>query len=172
MIQWSAAKRARWWVVVPLATTLAAMPAFGAVPARERTADAVMAVEHAWLAALQRRDVNVLAHILGREFVDSDFQGDAITRARYLAYFAQPLTQPAPAVRQTFSDTMVRFVAGGSVAIATGVVISRPTAASMAATSAKRDGVRLSRFTDVFVWREARWQAVSGQETHFAPAAG
>ena len=171
-MQWFFAKSARSSLVVLLAATFAAMPAFGAVPARERTAAAVMAVEHAWLAALQRRDVKVLAHILGREFVDSDFQGDAITRARYLAYFAHPLARPMPAVRQTFSDTMVRFVAGGTVAIATGVVVTRPAMTSTVATSAKQDGVRLSRFTDVFVWREARWQAVTGQETHFSPAAG
>lgn len=155
-----------------VAVALATAPAWAEPPGTERTAAAVIAVEHEWLAALNRRDVTVLARILGREFVDSDFQGDAIARAQYLAYFARPVARPAAPVRQTFADTQVRFVAGGNVAIVTGIVITRPVTAPQGATSSSAQGVRHSRFTDVFVWRDARWQAVTGQETHFTPAAG
>lgn len=130
------------------------MPALAKPAVGERTAAALMSVEHQWLSALNRHDVTTLAHILGREFIDSDFQGDAITRAQYLAYFAHPIAQPSAPVRQRFEDTRVRFVAAGTVAIVTGVVVSQ---------------ARHSRFTDVFVWRDARWQAVTGQETHFTP---
>lgn len=91
------------------AAALASVPALAAPPVGPHTAAAVMSIEHEWLAALNRRDVKTLARILGRAFIDSDFQGDAITRAQYLA------------------------------------------------------------FTDVFIWRDARWQAVTGQETHFTP---
>ena len=154
------------------AIALSTVPAFAQAPASERTAAAVMAVEHQWLAALNRHDVTALARILGREFIDSDFQGDAITRAQYLAYFARPVAHPAPPVRQIFADTQVRFVARGDVAIVTGIVVTRPVAVPKTATSSRSDGVRHSRFTDVFVWRDARWQAVTGQETHFTPAAG
>jgi Domain of unknown function (DUF4440) len=146
------------------ALALWALPAFARPPASERTAAALMAVEHAWLTALQRHDVPRLARILGREFIDSDFQGDAITRAQYLAYFARPAALPAPTLRQSFADTRVRFIGGGEVAIVTGVVISRPTSSAQA--------VRHSRFTDVFIWRDAHWQAVTGQETHFTPGKG
>ena len=155
------------------AIALSAAPALAQSPGAERTAAAVMEVEHAWLAALNRHDVTTLARILGREFIDSDFQGDAITRAQYLGYFARPAARPAPQMRQTFAGTKVRFVAGGNVAIVTGVVITRPAGASQGANSSSADGgVRHSRFTDVFVWRDARWQAVTGQETHFTPPAG
>lgn len=159
-----------------LATCLAALglapvAVFAQAPASQRTTAAVMAVEHAWLAALQRHDVTTLGRILGREFIDSDFQGDAITRAQLLAYFAHPRPHSAPLVRQTFEDTKVRFVAGGDVAIATGVVVTRPAPASGSGASTA-NGARHSRFTDVFVWRDGRWQAVTGQETHFTPAAG
>jgi hypothetical protein len=101
---------------------------------------------------------------VGREFIDSDFQGNAITRAQYLAYFAHPVALAAPSVRQNFQDTQVRFIAGGDVAIVTGVVTSRETSGAHA--------VRHSRFTDVFVWRDARWQAVTGQETHYTSLKG
>lgn len=136
------------------AAAFAAVPALAAPPAGERTAAALMSIEQQWLAALNRHDVATLARILGREFIDSDFQGDAITRAQYLAYFARPVAQPASPVLQRFENVKVRFVAGGEVAIVTGVVVTP---------------VRHSRFTDVFVWRDARWQAVTGQETHFTP---
>lgn len=147
-----------------------AAPAFAQPPANERTAAAVILVEHHWLAALNRHDVTALARILGQEFIDSDFQGDAITRARYLAYFEQPLSRPAPRVQQIFADTKVRFIAGGEVAIVTGVVVTRPEVESQTGSSSSSGGIRHSRFTDVFVWRAARWQAVTGQETHFAPS--
>lgn len=153
------------------AAALSTAPAFAQPSATERTAAALMAVEHEWLAALNRHDVKSLARILGQEFIDSGFQGDAITRAQYLAYFARPITHSAPHVQQTFADTKVRFVAGGDVAIVTGVVITQPVAVPQGAKS-RADGIRHSRFTDVFVWRDARWQAVTGQETHFTPAAG
>lgn len=146
--------------------------AFAGPPGSERTAAAVMAVEHEWLAALNRHDVTTLARILGREFIDSDFQGDAITRAQYLAYFARPAPHPAAQIRQSFADTQVRFVAGGDVAIVTGVVITRPAAAAKTPTSRSAAAIRHSRFTDVFVWRDTRWQAVTGQETHFTAATG
>ena len=163
--------------IQPAAILLAAValltaPVFAQIPRSARTAAAVMMVEHEWLSALQRHDVTVLARILGREFLDSDFQGDAITRAQYLAYFAHPVPRPAPRIQQSFQDTSVRFVAGGDVAIVTGVVITRLEVAPHTGTSASSDARRHSRFTDVFVWRDGRWQAVTGQETHFAPATG
>lgn len=128
-----------------------------------------MAVEHDWLTALNRHDVTTLRRILGQEYVDSDFQGDAITRAQYLAYFAKLASAPPRQVEQTFEDTKVRFVAGGEVAIVTGLLITRAPKGSTAASSSRPEGVSHSRFTDVFVWRDARWQVVSGQETHFTP---
>ena len=142
------------------ALALSAAPALAQPPRSERTAAALMTVEQEWLGALNRHDAKTLSRILGREFIDSDFQGDAIARKQYLTYFAHPVPRPAPRVKQTFEDTKVRFVAGGEVAIVTGVVVAQP------ATGA----IRHSRFTDVFAWRDGRWQAITGQETHFTPA--
>jgi hypothetical protein len=165
----SLAKIAISLTIIPVAMSLAAPPALARPPARDRTAAAVMSVEHDWLAALHRRDVKTLARILGREFIDSDFAGGAITRAEYLEYFAQPLGHPVARVRQTFTDTRVRFVADGKVALVTGIVITRPIPRPGDNGSAKGHAIQGSRFTDVFVWRGARWQAVTGQETHFTP---
>lgn len=139
-------------------------------PAGERGAAAVMRVEQDWLNALNRRDVGTLARILATEFIDSDFQGEAITRSEYLAYYARPLAGRRPAVSQRFEDTRVRFLASGEVAIVTGVVVTSagsPAKGSSSAGASHEASVRHSRFTDVFVWRDGRWQAVSGQETRF-----
>jgi metallo-beta-lactamase class B len=138
-------------------------------PPGERTASAVMTVENDWLAALQHRDVKTLARILAEEFIDSDWQGDAIARNSYLSYFARPAGHPQPGISQHFEDTKVRFVANGDVAIVTGIVVSEPGGPS-AAGSSRTISVHKSRFTDVFIWRDGRWQAVSGQETHFPTA--
>ena len=163
-MRWSLPKGAKSSAIAIACLALSTAPVFAQPPRGDRTAAAVMKVEHEWLAALQRRDVTTLARILGREFIDSDFQGETITRAQFLAYFAGPPPRPAPPVEQSFADTKVRFVAGGDVAIVTGLVITRSSSSAMA--------IRHSRFTDVFVWRDGRWQAVTGQETHFTPAKG
>ncbi len=164
----SSAKGAKWCVIVFFACAFRALPACAEPPQGERTAAALMKVEHQWLAALHRRDVTMLARILAREFIDSDFQGDVISRAQYLAYFSRPAAHPAPVLRQHFDDTRVRLISAGNVAIVTGVVVTQ-TVAPGARASMKADAARYSRFTDVFIWRDGRWQAVTGQETHFAP---
>ena len=169
---------ARSAAIVLVALASWAAPVCARPPASARNAAAVMAVEHEWLTALQRHDATSLARILGREFIDSDFLGNAITRRQYLGYFSHPLAPAATVAEQRFEDTRVRFLAGGGVAIVTGVVVTRPAgsavsgAASKATASSSARALRHSRFTDVFVWRAARWQAVSGQETHFTPDKG
>jgi ketosteroid isomerase-like protein len=170
--EYIASVRTKQLTMVCIALTLSIAPVFARPPPSERTAAAVMTVEHEWIAALNRHDVTALARILGREFIDSDFEGDAVTRAQYLAYFARPVSHPAPRVAQSFEDTQVRFLGGGDVAIVTGLVVSRSAMVSIAGTSSSSDAVRHSRFTDVFVWRDGRWQAVTGQETHFTPTKG
>lgn len=149
------------------ALTLCSASAFAQPSGSERTAASVMQVEQEWLAALKRHDDGTLRRILGQEFIDSDFQGNVITRAAYLGYFAHPVSPQEPRVQQGFRDTQVRFVAGGAVAIVTGVVMTRIDAPVKPGRSLTSSPIRYSRFTDVFVWREGRWQAVTGQETHF-----
>jgi Domain of unknown function (DUF4440) len=170
--QYMASLRPKQLAMVFVTLALSAAPAFAQPPQTARTAAAVITVEHEWLAALSRHDAAALAHILGREFIDSDYLGDAVTRAQYLAYFARPVSRPASGVQQRFEDTMVRFVGAGAVAVVTGVVVTEPAMMSKKPTTARPDAMRRSRFTDVFVWRDGRWQAVSGQETHFTPTKG
>lgn len=158
------------WAAISLAVLASGIgPVFAQPPASERNAASLVAVEQQWLTALQRRDVAVLARLLGREFIDSDYRGDAVPRAQYLEYFAHAARRRGPSARQSFEDVRVRFVAGDEVAIVTGVVVTRSAAKPLAAASSSSPELRHSRFTDVFVWRQGRWQAVTGQETRFTP---
>lgn len=136
-------------------------------PADQRTADAVMKVEHEWLDALRRADVKTLERILAAEFIDNYYLGQEVTRGEYLAYVAHRDVPPPP-ILQHFEETKVRFVAKGDVAIVTGVVVMQSAATSTAQAPSDTSGIH-SRFTDVFVWRDSRWQAVTAQETHFSP---
>lgn len=126
-----------------------------------------MKVEHEWLNALQSADVKTLQRILAAEFVDNYYLGQEVTRGEYLAYVAHRGVPP-PAISQLFEDTKVRFVANGNVAIVTGVVVTQSAARSIAPSLSEKSASH-SRFTDVFVWRDDRWQAVTAQETHFSP---
>src|SRR5579862_6245713 len=94
--------RAKSYTMAFAALALWTVPVLARPPESARTAAALMAVEHEWLAALHRHDVSTLARILGREFIDSDFQGHAITRAQYLAFFARPLASAARSLEQSF----------------------------------------------------------------------
>jgi hypothetical protein len=163
--------RTKQLTLVLVAAALSSAPAFAQPPQGERTADALMTVEHQWLAALNRRDVTTLGHILGREFIDSNYEGFAFTRQQYLDFFSRLASRPPPRGQRSFESTKVRFVADDDVAIVTGIVVTRPAPAPNTGLIPE-DTMQYSRFTDVFVWRDGRWQAVTGQETHFSAPRG
>jgi len=125
----------------------------------ERNADGVMKVEREWLDALRRHDARTLDRILASEWTDNDWQGRLLTRADYLGYFSRTAA-PSALPAQRFAETNVRFFANGALAIVTGLVISDAPISTRGKIASR------SRFTDVFVWRDGRWQGVSAQETH------
>jgi hypothetical protein len=64
----------------------------------------------------------------------------------------------AARVTRHFEDTRVRLY--GDVAIVTGTVVAKPADVESSGTAPIR-----TKFTDILVWRDGRWQAVSSQET-------
>ncbi|MFY9820578.1 MAG: nuclear transport factor 2 family protein [Thermoanaerobaculia bacterium] len=118
----------------------------GRTPESDRAA--LMALEKAWLDA---RDPAVLAPILAADFVHPVPSGDFLTRQQHLDWLAH---HPPPADLQRKLDGMtVRFY--GDTGIVTGTVVTSGPAGVE---------VRRSVFTDVFVFRDGRWQAVNAQE--------
>lgn len=127
-----------------------------ASPKRSATDDrqAIVALENQWLDA---RDAATLDRLLADDFVHPVYSGDIINKAQNIDWLTK---HPRPANRHAhFVQMEVRLF--GDVAQAYGAV-----------SVSDDSGREVSRnvFTDVFVHRNGRWQAVSAQET--AVAAG
>jgi hypothetical protein len=124
----------------------------------ERSEAAIQKIEQEGLEALRRNDTKTLERILGDDWMDNTGWGRIVTRKEF---FSRPVPPAPPAgteMAQHFEDTKVRFY--GDVAIATGMVVSETTEKSSGKKTTRR-----SLYTDVLVWRDGRWQAVSSQET-------
>ena len=148
--------------VILAATTVQAQTAAG--PGGEHTKAEVMKVMNQWLDALQTRDMKALEQILGEEWTDNSRFGVVYTRKDF---FAGPPAKTPPAsagrasasrVSRRFENIRVRMY--GDVAIVTGTVGNDESVAESGANALPR-----TIFTDVLVWRDGRWQAVTSQET-------
>lgn len=118
--------------------------------APQRTAEGVRQVEDQWLAALQAHDVSALQLILADEFHDWTYRGEQRDKAQAIEH----ARQGNPGVTsQRLEDVDVHVYGDTSVVHGTNVV------------EGQQFGTVRVRFTDVFVWRAKRWQAVAAQET-------
>jgi ketosteroid isomerase-like protein len=111
-----------------------------------RDNDALIQVEQTWARALEQRDAASLNCILADEFEDAGPDGTLTDRATTLAKAAEH-----PAVHHDLTDLHAHvkgdfgYVRGLATAInAQGKIVARV------------------RFTDVYVYREGRWQCVAG----------
>ena len=133
-------------MVAALAAPAVVRPCSGSEP---RGAGAVRAAEERWVHLLETRDAAGLACLLAPDFTDSNWAGQRIPRAQVLAALPH-----RPDNFLTLSD--VEVMLHGDIAIVHG--LNRQTDAAGKPAGAVR-------FTDVFLYRDGRWQAVSAQET-------
>lgn len=109
---------------------------------------ALIDLEHRWLAS--EDDPATLESILADDFVHVLPSG-FVTKAEQLRFMR---AHPAPASGEKhFQDLHVRVY--GTVGVATGVVVATTAGGKL----------RRTIFTDVFAYRDGRWQAVNAQET-------
>ncbi len=106
------------------------------------------AIERQWLAC--EHDSAALARILADDFVHPVPAGVFLTKAQHIDW---AVSHPAPRGRQERFDHL-RIRTYGAVGVVTGLVIS------IDAEGRENRTV----FTDVFVRRNGRWQAVNAQE--------
>lgn len=114
-----------------------------------QTEAALLETEHSWAGALSRKDADTVACIVANEFEDADVDGSLHTRAQMLEHI--PNRKPGEnrlSELRAHMEGNVGFVRG----LATLVDASGKTVAQV-------------RFTDVFAYRDGRWQALVGQET-------
>jgi hypothetical protein len=110
---------------------------------------ALIALENEWLANLH--DPAVLEKILASDFVHPLPTGDFVTKAQHIQFSATHL--PPPNRKQRFDQMQVRIY--GDVGIVNGIVLT---------TDEQGREAERTIFTDVFVRRNGRWEAVNAQE--------
>jgi hypothetical protein len=114
-----------------------------------KTKQALIDLEHRWARALEQHDSAAVDCLLAPEFVDTGVNGELHDRAQALA--AIPNRKP---LLNDLRDLQVTIA--GEAAIVHGV--NRVT------DQEKKELARV-RFTDVFLYRNGQWKAISGQET-------
>ena len=139
-------------VMFAIASVLLAAQASG----RDAKSDeqALLQLENDWFHS---RSVETLERIYAPDFVHIIADGRMFSgkdEIEYLRAHPQPKQDES---RRKFEDVQVRFY--GDIGIVTG---------RTAVTDEKGAIVRKTSFTDVFHWRDGRWQAVNAQETTVA----
>jgi predicted GNAT superfamily acetyltransferase len=111
--------------------------------------NALIRMEQNWALSLEQRDAAMLSCILAEEFEDAGPDGKLTDRATTLAKAASH-----PAVHHELSDFSAHV--HGDFGYIRGL-----------ATAADAQGkiVARVRFTDVYIYREGRWQCVAGHES-------
>lgn len=150
-------------MILLMAWTLAMSTFVGAQPSRtdkpNKDRAEIAKLEDRWLKAIVEDDVAALNQILADDFArPAPAAGKFITKSQYLAYYRS--RKPTPAAGSKHIENLSIKIYG-QTAIARGMVVN-----------AAPDGRIVSRnlFTDVFVNRDGRWQAVSAQENPLGDA--
>jgi ketosteroid isomerase-like protein len=114
-----------------------------------KTEAALIELEQNWAAALSRKDAAAVACMVADEFEDADVDGSLHTRSQTLEHI--PHRKPG-----TNHLSEMRAHVEGNSGYTRGL-------ATLVDTSGKI--VARVRFTDVFTYRDGRWQALAGHET-------
>lgn len=114
-----------------------------------RTEAALIELEQNWAQALNRHDADTVACMVADEFEDADVDGSLHTRTQMLAHI--PLRKPG-----SNRLTEMRAHVEGSFGFVRGLnEVLDPSGKLVARV----------RFTDIFTYRDGRWQALAGHET-------
>ena len=114
-----------------------------------KTEAALAELEQAWAAALGRHDAGTVACMLADEFEEADVDGALHTRAQVLEHIPQ---------RKPGSNhlTELRAHVEGSFGYVRGLNEVMDTSGKIVARV---------RFTDIFTYRDGRWQAILAHES-------
>ena len=125
----------------------------GAARASQRNIEsdrrALVELENEWLK--NEHDDAALERILAPDFVHPVPTGDFLTKAQHIFYSTK--YKPPANIKQRFESLSARIY--GDVGIVNGIVVT---------SDERGQDVDRTIFTDVFAYREGRWQAVNAQE--------
>lgn len=138
-------------ILILLIALLLSLPAGAAeCPKNQpRTEAALLELEQNWAQALGRHEADTVACIVADEFEDADVDGSLHTRSQMLAHIPQ---------RKPGSNhlTEMRAYVEGNFGFVRGLnEVLDPGGKAKARV----------RFTDIFTYRDGRWQALAGHET-------
>jgi len=114
-----------------------------------KTEAALIEAEQNWAAALNRKDSTAVACLLADEFEDADVDGSLHTRSQTLEHI--PNKKPG-----TNQLSEMRAYVEGNLGFTRGLATL---------TDPYGKVVARVRFTDVYIYRDGRWQALVGQES-------
>jgi ketosteroid isomerase-like protein len=114
-----------------------------------KTEAALIELEHTWADALSRKDADTVACLVADEFEDADVDGSLRTRSQMLAHIPQ---------RKPWTNHLTEMHAHvyGEFGYVRGLNEVSDPGGKIAARV---------RFTDIFTYRDGRWQALAGHET-------
>jgi ketosteroid isomerase-like protein len=132
-----------WILLCPLAVA-------GPCPTvQAKDANVLTQIEQTWARALEQRDTSSLGCILAQEFEDAGPDGKLTNRATTLAKAAEHA-----AVHHELSE--LRPHVNGDMGYIRGLATAMNSQGKLVANV---------RFTDVYVYRDGRWQCVAGHES-------
>jgi len=113
----------------------------------------IIRLENKWLAALMAANVDGIQEVLADDFVrPAPDSGDFVTKSQLLSFYRSHLSPQNPNTKHMEGLTVTVY---DSTALARGTLIT---------TDPKGQAISKLLFTDVFVRRRGKWQAVSAQE--------
>jgi hypothetical protein len=148
--QWSVPMKFAMWILI-LSSLAHAAPC---PTAQSKDGDALVQIEQAWARSLERSDAAALDCILAAEFEDAGPDGKLTDRAATLTKAAEhraihhELSKMQAHVQNDFG-----YIRGLATAM-----------------NAEGKVLAVVRFTDVYVYREGRWQCVAGHESMLTEA--
>ncbi len=137
------------WLVSFLATATVSLVAATCPTNQSKEENTLVQAEQTWAKALEQHDADVVGCLMADEFQDADTNGELHDRAQVLARIPQ-----RPAYSNQLQDMHAR--AYGDFAFVRGLNRVLDSSGKLLAQV---------RFTDVFVYRDGRWQALAGHET-------
>ncbi len=114
----------------------------------------LLQLEQTWAKALERHDAEMVGCLVADEFQDAGVDGTVRDRAHMLAQI------PQRGPNRNHLEDMHAHVYGDFAYVRGINQVTDPSGKPLARV----------RFTDVFVYRDSRWQAVAGQETLMSEA--
>jgi ketosteroid isomerase-like protein len=142
--------RCKFLLGLPLCSAVLCVSAFAQAGDDPRSREQqLITLEHMWNEAQINRDASALASMIGDKFVNTEWDGEVSERGKFLADIADPQFKPSMLNIQD-----VKVIQYKDTAVVAGIYHTRGTYQG-------KPYDHVGRFTDTWVFQDARWQCVA-----------